>query len=272
MRTSYLVAAVIIAMLAVALGAGMHSDEASGARRERLRALYAIEPPYAFIDAHGRVSGESPELLRLVAQRAGFADVDFVHAEFGQLMHDLALGRADVIASGLFITPERARRVAFTRPTARVSEAFLVPSDNPRRITTLADVASQSDAVLAVVEGAIEAVMARRAGVPQERIQRHPDAMSAAIAVIEGRADLLALSDVSLNYLVKVAGLGGVEVVRPAAAGSGDGHPAFAVRVGDEALLRRLDAALEQISGREEHRVLIERFGFSEANLPGPAR
>lgn len=270
MRIPYLVAAVIIATLAIALGTGMHSDEASGARRERLRALYAIEPPYAFIDRHGHVSGQAPELLRLVAQRAGFADVDFVHAEFGQLMHELALGRADVIASGLFITPERSQRVAFTHPVARVSGAFLVPAGNPRRIATFADVVHQSDIVLAVVDGAIEAAMARRAGVPQERIQRHPDAMSAAIAVIEGRADLLALSDVSLNYLVKVAGLGGVEVICPV--GQGEGRFAFAVRVGDEALLRRLDAALAQISGSQEHRALIERFGFSEANMPGPAQ
>ncbi|WP_026224982.1 transporter substrate-binding domain-containing protein [Methyloversatilis thermotolerans] len=277
MRTSYLVVSVIVAMLAVVLGAGMHGDETAERNPDRLRALYSIEPPYAFIDGDGRVSGEAPELLRLAAQRAGFAEVDFIHAEFSHLMHDLALGRADVIASGLFSTSERARRVAFTRPTARVSAALLVMSGNPRGIRSLADVVRQSDVVLAVVDGAIESAVARRAGVPAERIQRHGDAMSAAIAVIEGRADVLALSDVSLNYLVQVAGLSGVEVVRLQTgtgrdAGVGDGMPAFAVRVGDEALRRRLDAALEQILGGEEHRALIGRFGFSEANLPGPAK
>ncbi|MCP2871692.1 transporter substrate-binding domain-containing protein, partial [Salmonella enterica subsp. enterica serovar Typhimurium] len=90
--------------------------------------------------------------------------------------------------SGLFVTPERAQRARFTRPTAQVSSALRVGAGNPLDLHGLDDIAAHPDAVLAVIDGAVELTVAKRAGVPAARIQRHSDATSAAVAVIEGRA------------------------------------------------------------------------------------
>lgn len=277
MRTPYLLAALLIVAVAAALGVWVNSDAVRGSGHHTLRALYAIEPPFAFIDRNGRVTGEAPEVLRVVARKAGYSDVEFVHAEFVHLLHDLQAGRADVVAAGMFVTPERARRVRFTRPTARVGSALLVARGNPLDLHSYESLLLRPDAVLAVVDGSVEPVAAQRAGVPVSRIQRHGDATGAVVAVIEGRADALALSDVSLRHFLATAGFTGVELAEPFTPPERDGKPdagwpAFALRQQDEALARRLDNALGEFIGSAEHRALVEAFGFGADNLPTAGR
>jgi polar amino acid transport system substrate-binding protein len=274
MRIPYLLAAAVVVIVAAVLGWLIQSDAPVREGGRPLRALYAIEPPFAFIDRNGRVTGEAPEVLRVLAYRAGLGEVEFVHAEFGQLMHELASGRGDVIASGLFATPERALRLRlrFTRPSALVGTGMLVAKGNPMQLHSFEDVAARSDAQLAVVDGAVEQVQASRAGVPAARIQLHGDAASAVVAVIEGRADAFALSDVSLHYMMANSGFTGVELatpfVRPQRDGQPDaGRPAFAVRPEDEALARRLDQAMAGYLGSAEHRALVAHFGFGVDNI-----
>lgn len=277
MRTPYVLAGLLVAAVALVLGwvilAGTSRDAGAGT----LRVLYAIEPPFAFVDSHGRVTGEAPEVMRIVARRAGFREVEFVHAEFSQLLHDLMNGRAEVVASGVFVTPERARAVRFTRPTARVGTALMVAAGNPLDLHGLDDVAAHPEAVLALIDGAVEMSQARRAGVPPVRLQRHGDATSATVAVIEGRADALALSDVSIGYILTSSGFTGVEPAHPFRQPQRDGQddagwPAFALRIEDETLARRLDEALAGFLGSAEHRALVARFGFAPRNLTVEAR
>ncbi|MBU0603530.1 MAG: transporter substrate-binding domain-containing protein [Gammaproteobacteria bacterium] len=273
MRFQYLLAATVVVLVTAALGAVIVNDQPTDTQVRTLRALYAIEPPFAFVDGDGRVTGEAPELLRVVARRAGLGEVEFVHAEFGRLLHGLELGRADVVASGMFITPERSRRVRFTRPTARVGSALLVRRGNPLGLHRLEDVAGQPDAVLAVIDGAVEQVRASRSGVPRTRIQPHADVASATAALNDGRADAFALSDVSLQYWLAGDGAPDVELVMPADPALTEnppdsGSPAFAVRLRDEAVARRLDAALDEYLGSAEHRALVAAFGFGRRNLP----
>lgn len=276
MRTPYLLAGFLVALVALVLGRLIHEDSSRTGEAPALRALYAIEPPFAYIDARGRVTGEAPEMLRVLAKRAGLGEVEFIHADFGQLLHDLQVGRADIVASGLFITPERAQIARFTRPTARVSSALLVAAGNPLDLHGLDDIAAHPDAVLAAVDGAVELTLAKRAGIPPARMQRHGDATSAVVAVIEGRADALALSDVSLRHMLKSSGFTGVELARPYTPPQREGRsepgwPAFALRPQDEMLARRIDEAMAGYLGSPEHRALVAAFGFGPDNLPAAA-
>ncbi len=276
MRNHYLLAAIVLVIACAGLVAVIGMDGLPLKDDERsLRALYAIEPPFAYLDRNGRVTGEAPEMLRALARRSGLGEVQFVHAEFGQLLHELSMGRGDLVASGLFVTPERAARVRFTRPTARVGTAMLVMEGNPMQVHSIEDVAARPDAILAVVDGSVEIAQASRAGVPAARIQRHADALGAVVAVIEGRADAFVLSDVSLRYMMAHTGFTGVELVEPFSAPQRDGQPesgwpAFALRPADERLARRLDEAMAGFIGSPEHRALVQPFGFDDRNMPAP--
>lgn len=89
MRTPQPLAGFIVALVALMLGRLVHDDPARAGDLPALRARYSIEPPFACIDARSRVTGEAPEMLRVLVKRAGFGEVEFIHIELGQLLHDL---------------------------------------------------------------------------------------------------------------------------------------------------------------------------------------
>ncbi len=118
-----------------------------------LRLGYAEEYPYSFRDASGRVTGESAETARAVLDRLRIKDVRGVLVDFADLIHELELGEIDMIAAGMFITPQRSRRIDFSLPTAEVGQGLLVRPGNPENLHSYADLAGRSDVVVAVLSG-----------------------------------------------------------------------------------------------------------------------
>ena len=89
-------------------------------RAGSIRIGYAVEPPYAFLKPGGGVTGESPEVAKKIVARLGIARIEWRQSEFDLLVDELESDRIDVIASGMFITSERAARVRFSEPTFHV--------------------------------------------------------------------------------------------------------------------------------------------------------
>lgn len=81
-----------------------------------------------------------------------------------------------ILAYGLFITPERAARLAFSRPTAAVQPGLLVAAGNPLGLHSLADVVGDARTRLCVLEQSVEQDMARRAGLPDSRLRTRTSA------------------------------------------------------------------------------------------------
>lgn len=241
---------------------GSHADD------RPLRVGYALEAPYAYLDGRGRVGGESPEVLRALLRRMGGPEPQWVHQEFSTLIHELEIGRIDVIAAGLFITAERSQRVAFTRPTVAVRTGLLVAAGNPRKLSRLQDLAGQDHLRLAVIEGAVEARQAQASGVSSRQLLRVPDAQTGIAAVRTGRAAAMALSAPSLRWMLGQGDGRGLEVLDladdPAAAGIG--YPAFAWRL-DDPRRERFDRQLAAFVGSSEHLEIELRHGMSTADV-----
>lgn len=242
---------------------------------QRLRVAYSIELPYAGVGLEGRVFGESPDVLRAVLTRAGPPEPEWVHLEFGQLIHELRMGRIDLIAAGLFAAPERAMLITFSRPTARVQMGLLVSAFNPMGLHRLEDLRDRPQARLAVIRGSVEASLAGAAGIDDSRLLKVPDVQSGIAAVRSNRAAGFALSAPSLRWAMRVSGAPGGELAdpfrAPAMAGAA-GLPAYAMRLGDERL-PRLDAALAGFLGSPAHQRLAQAYGFQPDELPiAPAR
>lgn len=256
-------------LIAMATVVGNRSGPSgSQADDKPLRVGYALEAPYVYLDARGRVSGESPEVLRALLRRMGAAEPEWVHEEFSTLIHELESGRIDVIAAGMFITAERSQRVAFTRPTVAVRTGLLVAGGNPRKLSRLHDLAGQDHLRLAVIEGAVEARQAQSSGVSSRQLLRVPDAQTGIAAVRTGRATAMALSAPSLRWMLGQGGGGGLEVLDldddPAAAGIG--YPAFAWRL-DDPRRERFDHQLAAFVGSSEHLEIELRHGMSAADV-----
>lgn len=259
----------LVVAISVVLGRNHRHFWAPGQRSADtpLRIGYAIEPPYVLLDAQGRVSGESPEVLRAALKRMGKPEPVWLHFEFANLLAALQAGRIDLIAAGMFITPERSQQVAFTRPTAHVSTGLLVAAGNPQQLHSLADLARRPELTLAVLEGSVEAAQAGTAGLPATRQIRVTDALSGMAAVRSGSAAAFALSAPSLRWAVQQSADAGVELAEPYQSSSPPGQPAYAMRSGDPRL-GRLDQALAGWLGSAEHLAIAQRYGFSAADLP----
>lgn len=275
-KRSYLIAALVIAFASVS-AQWIQRDAPVQPLLERVKhggtlvVGYALEPPFALIDDAGRVSGEAPEVFRHVASQIGPATLEFVHADFGSLIHELEAGRVDVIAAGMFITPERAQRVLFSRPTVGVCPALLLAAANPHRLHSLSDFARQPSLRLGVISGAVEVELARAAGLPDAQVVSFPDAVSAHAAVNSNRVDAFVLSAVSLRHMLQKVPDGGAEL---AMLRSGDGGPlaagqsAFVFRKQDRSLRDAVDTVLDRFIGSDAHLALIAPFGITAGELP----
>lgn len=268
------VKAAAVTLAAGALGVAGHAAQAESTLqtlkdRGFVRAAFANEAPYGYVDEEGRLTGESPEVARVVFQRMGIDKLDGVLTEWASLLPGLNAGRWDVVAAGMFITPERCKQAAFSDPSYKIGQSFLVPKGNPHDLHSYQDVAENADVTLGVMAGAVEYGYAKDAGVPDGQIKQLPDQASLLSAVKAGRVDAAALTSVSIERMDR---RGGGDVVRvenfqtpPEAVGYGG----FAFRQGDDQLLKQFNKHLNAFVGTEEHLELVEPFGFTEANLPG---
>lgn len=234
-----------------------------------LRAGYALEAPYAYRDASGDLRGEAVDTLRAGLQRAGLPEPVWVHVEFPRLLHELRSGRIDVIAAGMFITPERAAVAEFTRPTTSVRMGLLVPGGNPLGLHALGDLRRAAGARLAVLDGSVELDRAREAGLTEAQLLRLPDTGSALAALRSGQAAAFALSAPSLRWAMRewpVLELA-APFTPPQQGGKPDiGFPAFVFRTGDPRRAR-LDQALAGYLGSADHLRAVADYGFEADDI-----
>lgn len=240
-----------------------------------IRVGYANEAPYAYMDTNSnRITGEAVEIARVVLKRMGINEVEGVLTEFGSLIPGLQAKRFDIIAAGMYVTPERCQQAAFSNPTYGVGEAFLVQKGNPKNLHSYEDIAKLDDTKLGVVVGAIESEYARKMDIPLDRVVVFPDVVSALSGVQAGRADAYAATAMTVNDLMNKTAAGDLEKAEPFTdpvidGKSVRGYGAFAFRKDDQAFVEAFNAELAKFIGTEEHAKLVEPFGFTKAELPG---
>jgi polar amino acid transport system substrate-binding protein len=240
-----------------------------------VRIGYANEAPYGYLDsATGQITGEAPEIAKVILRRMGATRIEPVVTEFGSLIPGLKARRFDVIAAGMYITPERAQEIAFSNPTYAVGEAFLVRAGNPLGLHSFEDVVESPEARLGVMGGSVEHGYAKTLGVPTDRIVVFPDYPSALGGLRTGRVDAVAATVLTANDLLHKLNSRGIERARPFHDPVIDGKPvrgygAFGFRKRDTALVREFNRQLADFIGTPEHLELVKPFGFSRETLPG---
>ncbi|BDV42995.1 ectoine/hydroxyectoine ABC transporter substrate-binding protein EhuB [Geotalea uraniireducens] len=278
-RNSRIIGAVLVfaAICTVAVVAVSCTRDRSLARlREAgvVRVGYAVEAPYAFVGANCQVTGEFPEAAKYLAARLGIRRVEWVQTDFDALIPDLESGRFDLIAAGMFITPQRAKRIAFSEPLLRVRQGLLVRRGNPRQLHAYRDVLTRPGIRIAVLAGSFEETLLRQMKVPERQIVSVPDALTGRLAVESGVADGLALSQPTLRWMVDRAASGRTALAEPfeqptPAQMKGSSYCAFGFRKEDHQLLDAWNKALHPFVDSPEHLALLSRFGFGRLALPG---
>ena len=91
----------------------------------------AAFPPYEYV-ANRKIEGIDPHIIREIASRLGYT-VEIQDMSFDSVIAAVQSGKADIAASGITVTEERKKQVAFTHPYVIAEQVIIVPKDSPIR-------------------------------------------------------------------------------------------------------------------------------------------
>ncbi|MDT0304368.1 ectoine/hydroxyectoine ABC transporter substrate-binding protein EhuB [Streptomonospora wellingtoniae] len=239
-----------------------------------IKAAINNEPPFGYKDDNGQVTGEAPELLRAIAKEMGIDKIEAETVSWDGLIPGLKAGRYDVVAAGMYITPERCAEVAFAEPDYKVLEAFMVPKGNPKKLETYQSIAEKPDVTVAVLNASVEQNYAEGAGVKKNQMTLGDNAVQMLDLLENGRVDAVGLSTFSLNYQMEQRGMqDGYEVTEgftPVVDGE-EVKPAggFAFRKENKEFLAEFNKVLADFKESGRLTEIGKEFGFDEAAHPG---
>ena len=216
---------------------------------------YLDEPPFCVPGADGPV-GCDVEVAFAVLRAIGIERIETRLVTFAELLPGVA-GGAWQINTPLFITEERARLVDFSRPVWSLADGLMVQAGNPKRLTSYRALAAQADARLVVVADQVQEQRALAAGFDAARVLRVATQPEAVAAVRDGRAD--AYASVAMAHR-------GFPRAAP------DARRHYYVRQlrdskANADLRRAFDGTLQRFLGSPEHRAIMRRYHFTDADI-----
>lgn len=258
---------VIVAGFAASLNVSAETTLERIQRTGEIRIGYANETPFAYTKLDGSMTGESPEIARVIFKKMGIQKVSAVLTEWGALIPGLQANRFDVIAAGMYITPERLQQVLFTDPHYQIDDTLLVRKGNPEKLTSYTDVAAKAELKLAIMSGTVEYAYARDAGVTEEQILQVPNTIAQLQAVMTGRAAAAVGTRLTIVDLAKKS-RGKLEAIEDFSDDpSHTGYGALAFRKTDQDLRDAVNDILKTWVGTDEHLATVAPFGFDRSNL-----
>ncbi|MFF9273660.1 ectoine/hydroxyectoine ABC transporter substrate-binding protein EhuB [Streptomyces griseosporeus] len=250
------------------------STTGGGELLDRLRAQGVVrlgiagEIPFGYIDTDGELTGEAPELAKVIFKRLGVDRVQPVPTEFGSLIPGLNSQQFDVVAAGMYVNPERCEQVIFADPDYQMLDAFIVRKGNPLGLHSYEDVVRKK-ARFATGTGNAQIDYAVGAGYKQSDMLIVPDQVAGLNAVEAGRVDVFAGTALTVREVVKKSAK--AEATRPFAPVV-DGKPyvsggAFAFRPNETRLRDAFNAELHKLKKSGELLRILGRFGFTKAEM-----
>ncbi len=250
-------------------------------QREGVTVGLAGYAPYGYKLIDGSFTGEQVEVVKHVLGKMGIHDIRYNVMGFGALIPGMVAGRLDMAAAGIYIRPKRCEQVLFSEPTFGQGAAYVVKKGNPKKLHNFKDIARTDGAKLAVLAGGTEYTLAKKDGVPEDKLIQVSDKAAGIGAVLAGRADGFALSALAIADIARTAGdLIGVESsggITEIAGETYKGHGAIAFSKGQSpADLEKAKAFRDEFTailadylaeggGYSE---MASRWGFTEAERP----
>ncbi|WP_190189718.1 ectoine/hydroxyectoine ABC transporter substrate-binding protein EhuB [Streptomyces minutiscleroticus] len=230
----------------------------------------AGEIPFGYIDRNGELTGEAPELAKVIFKRLGVDRVQPVPTEFGSLIPGLNSQQFDVVSAGMYINPERCAQVIFSDPDYQMLDAFIVRKGNPKNLRSYADVV-RSGAKFATGTGYAEIQYAVEAGYEEGDILIVPDQVAGLNAVEAGRVDVFAGTALTVREVVKKSAK--AEATEPfAPLVDGEEHVdggGFAFRPTETNLRDAFNTELHRLKDSGELLRILKPFGFTEDEMTG---
>ncbi len=100
--------------------------------------LNAEYPPFESVDAAGNIVGFDPDIMKAIAQKAGF-EFELINTRWDGIFVALQSGEFDAVISAATITEERAQIVDFSDPYFNAGQMIAVRIADKDKIKTVAD-------------------------------------------------------------------------------------------------------------------------------------
>jgi polar amino acid transport system substrate-binding protein len=197
-------------------------------------------PPFAYIDKTGTPAGFDVEAMAWIANDLGF-EVEHKAIDWDGIITSLMTKKIDVIASGMSITPDRAKKVNFTIPYWKIDQVMVVKKDST---LTLADLMTGKNKV-GVQQGTSEAKWIKAESEPRGwniKLSYYSSSPLAVEDVLNGRIAAAAMDDAPAHDAVakknvKILGNFGMHAE----------DFGYAVRKGDTELLEQINKSLKKL-------------------------
>ncbi len=249
--------------------------EAGGDQLDRLRSQgvvrlgIASEVPYSYIDRDsGKLTGQAPAIAEEIFGRLGVDSFQPVLTEFGNLIPGLRTGQFDVVAAGMWITPERCQQVIFSDPDYIAKDAFIVAEGNPLELENYEDIAA-SGATVATGPGWFQRDYAMGNGVEASKIGTLPDQLAGLTAVRQGRID--AFFGTAPTMVAAARGASGVESTEPFTPVVDGveqiGAGGFAFQPTETTLRDAFNSELHEMKDSGQLLEIVSPFGFTEEDM-----
>lgn len=268
-----LAAATSILALTLTLGAcgGSDSDKSTLQKAVddgKITVGFAGEAPYSF-EKDGELQGASVAMAKAVFKELDVENVEGVNTEFGSLIPGLKADRFGAISAGMSILPKRCKQASFGDPEFMYTTALMTKKGKQDGMKTIDDV-KKKGLKLATMTGAVESDYAKSLGIKPQKVGTPQDGMD---AVTTGRADVFALTAISLNWMEKNNKDAEVEVgesfVQEIDGVPQIGAGATVFRTDDTKLRDKWNEKLDEIvSDEKKYLDVVGDFGFTKEERP----
>lgn len=213
--------------------------------------------PFTFLNPESnKIEGIMIDIAALAAAKLG-VKLEVVDAKFASLIPTLESQKADAIAAGMYITPERQKVVSFTRPIFGWGEALVVPAGD----TATKGLEDLNGKTVAAQTGTVYLTKLQEKGFKEPKAYSSVPDMLAELAAGRIAAFVADSPIVAMNIQKNPQFKDQVRVVKdykPMAYG----ETGFAVRPADKELHAALDKAVQELKDSGEVQKVLKKWGL----------
>ena len=214
-------------------------------------------PPFAFIDKTGVPSGFDVEAMNWIARDMG-VEVSHQPIEWDGIITSLVTKKIDIIASGMSITPERAKQVHFTLPYWVIKQVLVIKKGSPLTVETILN----GKKILGVQQGTPEAKWLKEQAAAKGfnfELKYYNSSPLAVEDLLNGRLDAAAMNDAPAR---DAATKKDVQIL--GTFGMAQEDFGYALRKDDKELLDKVNASLKKLMVSPDWEALKSKYELAQ--------